>query len=309
MKKISYNLGTYLSFKPNIISGVSLISNKYFIRLNLFLLLICFNTSLYSQIDNLKEYTSSGRGFVFTSQNGNKIKLTPYGPNIIRVQAAKQGEEFFQDNYYEMVESHDWSGKLKVIEIPGSFNIYNSDNSDFKIVLKKNPLRIEIINQGKKLFSESNGIQWKGNYISESFTPEDSEHFTGLGHGYFGLEPGIDLKGRVIGRNYGTNHGDQAPLIVPFYMSSKGYGIFLNSTFTNQFSFNKDGRYSFGIYTYGEPGKLDYFIIAGPHFSTILNQYTLLTGKPRLPPLAIFGLGLSDKSNDENSKDPSDENW
>ncbi len=286
-----------------------MVTGQHFIRYNLFLILICFTTSLFSQIDNFKEYKPSGRGIVFISQNGNKIRLTPYGYKIIRVQAAKQGEEFFPYNYYEMVNSHEWTGKFKIIERKDSFIINNTEYSNFKLVLKKNPLRIEVINDDKILFSESTGIEWKGNKISESFTADDKEHFTGLGHGFFGREPGIDLKGRVIGRNYGTNHGDQSPLIVPFYMSSKGYGIFLNSTFTNQFSFNKDGDYSFSIDTYGEPGRLDYFIIAGPKFSSILDLYTQLTGRPRLPPFAIFGLGLSDKSNDENSKDPSDEKW
>ena len=260
-------------------------------------------------MDSFKAYKSSGRGLVFTCQNGNKIKLTPYGSSIIRVQAAKQGEDFFPDNYYEMVESHNWSGKLKVIERSDSFIISIINNNYLNLIITKTPLRIEVINHGRKLFSESTGIEWVDNKISESFIPEDSEHFTGLGHGFFGREPGIDLKGRVIGRNYGTQHGDQSPLIVPFYMSSKGYGIFLNSTFTNKFSFNKDGVYSFSIDTYGEPGRLDYFIIVGPQFSDILNYYTQLTGRPRLPPLSIFGLGLSDKSNDETSNDPSDENW
>jgi len=195
--------------------------------LNLFIILILINTSGYSQMDSFKAYKSSGRGLVFTCQNGNKIKLTPYGSSIIRVQAAKQGEDFFPDNYYEMVESHNWSGKLKVIERSDSFIISIINNNYLNLIITKTPLRIEVINHGRKLFSESTGIEWVDNKISESFIPEDSEHFTGLGHGFFGKEPGIDLKGRVIGRNYGTQHGDQSPLIVPFYMSSKGYFLIL----------------------------------------------------------------------------------
>ena len=281
---------------------------KYFICF--FLLLISFSSPLYSQMDNFKEYHKSGNGFVFTAQNGNKIKLTAYGSNMIRVQAAKQGEEFFPDNYYDMLDPHIWyQSSLDVVDQINSITVFGMNTYGLALVILKNPFRIEMKIEGTKLFSESSGIEWKGTKISESFAPDDSEHFTGLGHGFFGREPGLDLKGRVIGRNYGTQHGDQSPLIVPFYLSSKGYGIFLNSTFTNQFSFNKDGNYSFSIESYGEPARLDYFIIGGPKFSTILNEYTYLTGRPRLPSLAEFGLGLSDKSNDENSNDPSDENW
>ncbi|HTY57345.1 MAG TPA: TIM-barrel domain-containing protein, partial [Bacteroidota bacterium] len=51
------------------------------------------------------------------------------------------------------------------------------------------------------------------------------------------------------------------------------------------------------------------FVIAGPSPADVIDRYTQLTGRPRFPPLAAFGLGLSDKANDENSPDPSDERW
>jgi alpha-D-xyloside xylohydrolase len=282
-------------------------SKFHLIFSSLFILSFCIQSAGFSQIDNYKEYTPSGRGLVFATVGGNKIKFTPYGSDIIRVQALKKDEELFPDDYYEMVVNHNWNGKFNITEKLDSF-IINTGES-FILVLKKNPMRIEVINNGKILFSEAGGIEWNGNNISETFTPDSSEHFTGLGHGFFGRSAGLDLKGQVIGRNYGSQHGDQSPLIVPFYMSSNGYGIFLNSTFTNQFSFNHNGNYSFNINTYGDPARMDYFIIIGPRFSRILDLYTQLTGRPRLPSLAIFGLGLSDKSNDENSNDPSDENW
>jgi alpha-glucosidase (family GH31 glycosyl hydrolase) len=67
--------------------------------------------------------------------------------------------------------------------------------------------------------------------------------------------------------------------------------------------------YEFSLDDSGFAGRLDYFFILGPEIANILDRYTQLTGRPRLPPLAIFGLALSDKSNDETTKDPSDENW
>jgi len=79
-----------------------------------------------------------------------------------------------------MVESHNWSGKLKVIERSDSFIISIINNNYLNLIITKTPLRIEVINHGRKLFSESTGIEWVDNKISESFIPEDSEHFTGL---------------------------------------------------------------------------------------------------------------------------------
>ena len=76
----------------------------------------------------------------------------------------------------------------------------------------------------------------------------------------------------------------QAPLLVPFYISSKGYGIFLNSTFPNTFQFGVDGRYDMAIDTWDGRGRMDYFFIAGPQPKDVLRHYVALTGKPRLPP-------------------------
>ena len=139
---------------------------------------------IYSQIDNYKEYKPSGRGFVFTSVEGFNIKFTPYGNNIIRVQVLQKGEEVFPDNYYEMVETHNWNGKLNITEKSDSFII--SSAGEYTIVLHKNPMRFDLIDKGRVLFSESKGVEWKGNEIFESFTPNNEEHFTGLGHGFFG---------------------------------------------------------------------------------------------------------------------------
>ncbi len=54
---------------------------------------------------------------------------------------------------------------------------------------------------------------------------------------------------------------------------------------------------------------MDYVVILGPGFPEIIDRYTQLTGRPRFPPRAVFGLALSDKGNDHTSSDPSDEAW
>lgn len=262
-----------------------------------------------SQFGAFTEYRASGKSIVFMTYAGFRLKLTPYGTGIIRIQAARKGEDFFRDDRYEMVQSHHWNGRFTLHDNRDAFTLECAGNRNLEIILKKEPMRLEFRHKGTPILSEKNGIEWDGNVVGESFSASDNEHFTGLGHGFFGRASGIDLRGRRIGRNYGAEHGDQAPLLVPFYLSSNGYGIFLNSTFPNEFSFDSAGEYGFSINTYGAGGGLDFFFLLGPSFGAILDRYTQLTGRPRIPPLAIFGLGLSDKSNDENSTDPSDEKW
>lgn len=78
---------------------------------------------------------------------------------------------------------------------------------------------------------------------------------------------------------------------VPFYITNRGYGVFVNHP--EQVSFEvaseKVERVQFSV-----PGEaLDYFVIYGPSPKEVLTRYTALTGRPALPPAWSFGLWLT----------------
>jgi alpha-D-xyloside xylohydrolase len=54
----------------------------------------------------------------------------------------------------------------------------------------------------------------------------------------------------------------------------------------------------------GYGGQMDYFFIAGPALTQVIDRYTQLTGRPRLPQKSLFGLLLSDKSDPDNNGEP-----
>lgn len=75
---------------------------------------------------------------------------------------------------------------------------------------------------------------------------------------------------------------------VPFFMSTAGYGIMVNTTHRIVFDLGaadpqtlewRDGRRT-----------IDFYVFVGSRFRGILEQYTLLTGRPQLPPEWSFGL-------------------
>ncbi len=143
-------------------------------------------------------------------------------------------------------------------------------------------------------------LRWRyanGTAVAAHFVKAAGEHFAGLGHGAFGRVAKLDLAGQIIERNREL----QAPLLVPFFLSSRGYGIFVNDPHPNRFAF-RDDDFSFAL----AGGRLDFFFIAGPRPADVLDRYTQLTGRPSLPPLSAFTLGFSDKLNDTL---PSDEEW
>ena len=81
---------------------------------------------------------------------------------------------------------------------------------------------------------------------------------------------------------------------IPFYLSSKSYGVFVNSSDKVSFEVNSDtvSKVSFTV-----PGEsLEYFVFGGENLETVLERYTALTGRPALPPAYTFGLWLSTSS-------------
>ena len=78
---------------------------------------------------------------------------------------------------------------------------------------------------------------------------------------------------------------------VPFYLSNRGYGIFVNHPERVSFEIGTERveKTAFSV-----PGEgLDFYYFGGGTMKKALSLYTELTGKPALPPEWSFGLWLS----------------
>lgn len=84
---------------------------------------------------------------------------------------------------------------------------------------------------------------------------------------------------------------DQSYKCVPFYLSSKGYGVFTNDTGYVSYEVGSDTVSGVSMTVPGE--SLEYFIIGGGTCAEVLGNYTALTGRPALPPAKSLGLWLS----------------
>ena len=89
----------------------------------------------------------------------------------------------------------------------------------------------------------------------------------------------------------GGTASEQTYKNIPFYMTNKGYGVFINDPgkVSLEIGSEKVSRVQFSV-----PGEsIDYFVIYGPSPKEILERYTALTGRPALPPAWSYGLWLT----------------
>jgi len=256
-----------------------------------------------TQVGNYASHATSGRSVVIKGASGESIRITPYGDYIVRVQFAKNGEAFYADDRYEIVERHDWDGALTVDDTTSSLGVSTGAADGVSISVAKQPMRLSfaVNGQAAALLTEQNGVTWSGNTVNESFsTPAADEHFAGLGHETKGRIPKLDRRGTSLK----VTSGNEGALVVPFYLSSKGYGVLLNTTFTHTINLGQSNTYSLNIDGEGYGGQMDYFFIAGPMPAQVVDRYTQLTGRPRMPQKSLFGLLLSDKSDPNNNGEP-----
>jgi alpha-D-xyloside xylohydrolase len=89
----------------------------------------------------------------------------------------------------------------------------------------------------------------------------------------------------------GGTSSEQAYKNIPFYMTNRGYGVFVNHPELVSFEVasEKVSRVQFSV----AGQSLEYFVIYGPTPKEVLEKYTALTGRPALPPPWSFGLWLT----------------
>lgn len=75
---------------------------------------------------------------------------------------------------------------------------------------------------------------------------------------------------------------------VPFFMSTRGYAILVNTTCRTIFDMGAAAPDKFGWAD--ASGRIDFYVMRGASFKELLARYLELTGRPELPPKWSFGL-------------------
>lgn len=176
---------------------------------------------------------------------------------------------------------------------------------DCSFVIQKFPFRLEILNASKETILKSYNqtviqtLQWteniEGNILSIywNFYSPLEERFFGLGERYHKLEYRGEKLDCYVYNQY-RDQGSRTYLPVPFYISSKGYGLWLNTAYYSQFDFAScfSDLLQIRCDINQSIPTLELEIFIGKP-KEIIQNYTSLTGKPVLPPVWAFGPWMS----------------
>lgn len=123
-----------------------------------------------------------------------------------------------------------------------------------------------------------------------SFDLAHDEHIFGFGEDFGRLDKRNIDRQLWVQEGFG-NASPAAYKQVPFYMSSKGYGLFSNTSNAITYRIGSLDHTGLSIIVH-DTDLLDFYFIYGPKMRDILPRYTAITGKPGLPPLWSFGLWM-----------------
>lgn len=126
-------------------------------------------------------------------------------------------------------------------------------------------------------------------FLREQLTLSVGEYLYGFGEKF---TPFVKNGQTVeIWNSDGGTCSDQSYKCVPFYLSSRGYGVFTNKTGYVSYEAASDTVSKISMTVSGE--SLEYFVIGGKNCAEVLSNYTALTGRPALTPAKSLGLWLS----------------
>jgi alpha-glucosidase (family GH31 glycosyl hydrolase) len=216
---------------------------------------------------------------IFDGKNGIRVQLIT--DNVVRVRFARAGEftETALSRYGFLNEPIDNKLKTTLKNSADGFVLESSKTSvEWS---RKNGLSISDKKSGRSILKQT-GMEIGKKTATVKFSAKKSEDWIG-----FGDQTRTRLYHRgTVADLYVRNVKSYIP--VPFFMSTDGYGILVNTTHRIVFDMAKSVPDEFSWAD--DRGEVDYFILLGGSFKELLDIYTNLTGKPKLPPEWAFGL-------------------
>jgi alpha-glucosidase len=222
-----------------------------------------------------------------------KVRVTVFRDGIFRVRVAPNGT-FPKDLSWAVIEEP----APPAIRIEDSKEEVRVTAGTTVAKIKKSPLLIDFLRDvGDVLVADDPDLPmgWENGRIRVWKKMPDEEGYYGLG----------DKAGPMNRRNrsftmwntdaFGWQEStDPLYKTIPFFIGIRkglAYGVFFDNSWRSGFDFGKEGHdfYSFGA----EGGEINYYVFAGPTPAKIVQDFTALVGRTKLPPLWTLGFQQS----------------
>ncbi|MEM7373866.1 MAG: glycoside hydrolase family 31 protein [Bacteroidota bacterium] len=224
------------------------------------------------------------------------LDIGVYDNDIIRFRYSPEGY-FEHDFSYAVQTPGDMPAPKAPFHLTEVGDEYHLITQTLLVKISKT-LHIRIYDKDGVLINEDErGFHWERNadvggniiYCSKRIQPQ--ECFFGLGD-----KPNrLNMRGLRFETWGSDTYGFETttdPLYknIPFFLGlhqGKGYGIFFDNSFRTRFDFGYE-RSDISTF-WAKGGEMNYYFIYGPELLSVVEKFTLITGKPELPPMWALG--------------------
>ena len=234
---------------------------------------------------------SSGQDIAKTPHNiletdffeGTSIRLEFLKADIIRIRISDDDNGYHESglNRYGFIQDID-PGDLNV-NISDTKNNFTAETSSIKVTGNRLTGEILVTNKkNDKILLRQLAVNISDNDSNVTFEANQNEDWIGFGD---------QSRERLYHRGYIADcnvRNVKSYIPVPFFMSTLGVGVLVNSTHKVVFDMCKSNPDKY--FWKDGSGFVDYYVMTGDGFRELLDLYTELTGKPKLPPEWAFGL-------------------
>ena len=229
------------------------------------------------------------------------VKITSPMPEVLRVQTyhhmgcIKKSPEFeleiTESIPLDVTETEETitikSGTLSLAITKANWQMVYSRNGE--VITKSGPKDLACMKTNWRGLAYEETSDNKDTYMRQQLSIGVNELIYGMGERFTAfVKNGQTVN---IWNEDGGTSTEQSYKNIPFYISNKGYGVFVNHPEKVSFEVATEvvTKTEFSV----EGGYLDYYLMNGPTMKDVLTHYTDLTGKPSLPAPWTFGLWLS----------------
>jgi len=193
--------------------------------------------------------------------------------------------------------------RVEIIREPWQMNIFNLQG---QLIWSTKPVDIAPLRRPKEQWNPPEqrwlflhryayplGVTGQGQQkqVFASFDLHYDEHIYGFGEGYGPFDKRGTQQELWLQEGF-SNASPATYKQVPFYMSTRGYGLYVNTSNALRFNVGNLEHSALSVIV-DDTALLDFYFIYGPSLKEILPRYTAITGAPGVPPKWSFGLWMA----------------